>query len=61
VNLKVSQPEGLQSRLSASQGKSFTLTIVDVAGRKPPYVEIRGTVQGLGGVRDVRKTFALFY
>lgn len=61
VNVKVSQPEGFLSRLSSTQGKSFVLTIMDVGIKKPPYIEIRGTVQGLGGVREVRKTFALFY
>jgi hypothetical protein len=61
VKLKVSQPEGFQSRLSSNQGKSFVLTILDVGLKKPPYIEIRGTVHGLGGVREVRKTFALFY
>lgn len=61
MNVKVSQPEGFQSRLSSNQGKSFVLTIMDVGIKKPQYIEIRGTVQGLGGVRDIRKAFALFY
>ncbi len=61
AHLKMSQPEGFQSRLSSNYGKTFTLTILDVALRKPAYIEVRGTIQGLGGVREVRKTFALFY
>lgn len=61
VNLKVSQPEGLHSRISSTVGKTFTLRILDITERKPVAIEVRGSVQGIGGVRDVRKTFSLFY
>jgi hypothetical protein len=61
VNLKVAQPDGFQSRISSTAGKSFTLRILDVAERRPPAIEIRGSIQGIGGTREVRKTFSLFY
>ncbi len=61
VNLKVSQPDGLQSRISSTFGKTFFLRILDVTEKTPAAIEIRGSVQGIGGVREVRKTFLIFY